>query len=105
MCFLAQDGNDYAASFDFSPLLLPQIENALPEPQRQKLRAALSSQPYLLYVGGKLVVDIGGRYGPVTYSHYETFIPIEVGVFLSVRFDADAQLPDPLDLAKHSTRL
>jgi hypothetical protein len=105
MCFLAQDGSDYAASFDFSALLLPELEKALPQPERQKLRAALSSQPYHLYVGGKLVVDIAGSYGPVTYSHYETFIPIEVGTFLNVRFETNARLPDPLDLAKHTTRL
>lgn len=105
MCFLAQDGNDYAASFDFSPLFLPELERTLPLPQRQRLRAGLSSQPYHLYVGGKLVVDIIGKYGPVTYSQYEAFIPIEVASFLRSKFEADARLPDPLGLADHIPRL
>jgi len=85
---MAVDGEDkYIVSFDFSASVLEQMLKPLPKEEVARIRNALRSQPFLVQVRGKVVIQMTGTVGELTEGPYEDFVPVIVTNVTSSRFD------------------
>jgi hypothetical protein len=105
VCQVKFEEFEFMATLDFSPVLLSEVIKHAPDEQRLQVKRALSRQPYHIYVGGKLVVDVIGRLGSVATGVHEAFVPFEVAAVTRSTYLPTVGRADPIDMPSDVERL
>lgn len=87
--------DDFMVTFDLGPEHLAPIMESLPPDKRREVLHALQCSPFLALVGGKIVIDVGATFGPVTQGEHEPFVPLDVSVIAKAQYQPDFSYPDP----------
>jgi hypothetical protein len=97
--------DDFCASFDFHPSMLPAIVSGLPDELANRFIGALNRTPFQAAAGLVIELDLTVNLGHITQGQFEKFVPLIIREVHASRFNPSEIPNDPYDMPPHVFKL